>query len=103
MFEGRNINKKHKGIKKGSSGQGFENFSDRINSLINFDTFKKTLADFEEVSRLTVLNGEMKKQKKKKTKKKRKTVVKSTFPQINDKRFYFADGITSLPLSHPHL
>ena len=39
-----------------------------------------------------------------KTKKKtKKAVVKSTFLQINDKRFYFADGITSIPLSHPHL
>lgn len=34
---------------------------------------------------------------------KKKTVAKSKFYQINDKRFYFVDGITSLPLSHPHL
>ena len=33
----------------------------------------------------------------------KKTVAKSKFSQINDKRFYFADGITSLPLSHSHL
>ena len=25
------------------------------------------------------------------------------FSLINDKRFYFVDEITSLPLSHPHL
>ena len=25
------------------------------------------------------------------------------FSQFNNKRFYFADGITSLPLSHPYL
>ena len=66
MFEGRNIKKKHKGIKKGSSGLAFENFLDRINSLINFDMFKKILADFEEVSRLTVLDGQMQNKKKNK-------------------------------------
>ena len=37
----------------------FENFVDRINSLINFDTFQKPPADFKEVSRLTVSDGEM--------------------------------------------
>ena len=61
MFEDRNINKKHKGIKKGSTGLGFGNFSQRIKSLVNFDTFEKTLADFKEVSRFTVVAGEMEK------------------------------------------
>ena len=61
--------------------------------MINFNTFKKPPPDFKEVSRLTVSEGEMQK----------KTVMKSKFSQINDKRFYFTDGITSLPLSHPHL
>ena len=40
---------------------------------------------------------------KKKKKKKKKNVAKSKFSQINDKRFHFADGITSLPLRHPYL
>lgn len=80
-------------MKKGSSGLGFENFSDRINSLINFDMFQKPPVDFKEVSRLTVSDGEMQK----------KTIIKSKFSQINDKRIYFTDTITSLQLSHPHL
>ena len=41
MFEDKSINKKHKGIKKGSTGLGFENFSQRIKTLVNFDTFEK--------------------------------------------------------------
>ena len=61
MFEGRDINKKHNGIKKGSSSLGFENSSDRIDSLINFDTFQKLRTDFKEVSRLTVSDEEMQK------------------------------------------
>ena len=35
------LNKKHKGIKKGSTGLGFENFAQRIESLVNFETFEK--------------------------------------------------------------
>ena len=86
MFLRRDINKKHKVIKKGLSCQSFEYFSDRITSLINFDAFKKPLPDFEEVSRLTVPKIEMQK----------KMAMKSKFSQINNKRFYFADGITCL-------
>ena len=45
------------------------------------------------MSRLTVVAGEMVK----------KTVVKNEFSQLNDKRFYFPDGIVSLPFYHPLL
>ena len=41
IFGGRNTDKKHKGIKKESSGMGFEDFSLRISTLINFDAFEK--------------------------------------------------------------
>ena len=44
MFEDRDVNKKHKGMNKGSGSMGFENFANRINSLTNFDTFKKSPA-----------------------------------------------------------
>ena len=30
-------------------------------------------------------------------------IEKSKFAQINDKRYYFSDGIVSLPFSHPYL
>ena len=62
MFEDKGINKKHKGIKKGSNGLGFQNFSQKIKSLGNFDSFEKTPADFKEVSRFTVKAGEMRKE-----------------------------------------
>ena len=32
-----------------------------------------------------------------------KSVCKVQFGQLNDKRFYFCDGIVSLPLGHPYL
>ena len=93
MFENSFINKNHKGIKKGSPGMNSENYAERLVSLTNLDTFTNPVADFKEVSRLTVFQSEMQK----------KTVVNTTFLQFNDKRFYFSDGITSLPLSHPYL
>ena len=68
----------------------FENFSKRINSLTNFNTFEKQSA---EVLRLSVLKAKMQKKK----------VVKTKFSQLNDKRFYSAKGITFLPLCHPDL
>ena len=29
--------------------------------------------------------------------------MKTKFSQLNDKRFYFADGVVSLPYGHPNL
>ena len=87
------INKKPKGIKKGSSGMGSENFSNRIQSLVNFDTFEKPPAEYKEVSRISMFQGEMVK----------KTVVKTKFSELNNKRFYFPNGIVSLPFGHKNL
>ena len=39
MFEDKEVNKKHKGIKKSSSGMCFENFAVRIVSITNLDHF----------------------------------------------------------------
>ena len=58
---------KHEGIKKGSTGLGFENFSGRIKSLVSFDTFENQPVNKKEVSRFSVFQGEMVK----------KTVVKN--------------------------
>ena len=90
LFEDKNVNKKHKGIKKGSSGMGFENFAQRIGSLVNFDTFGKPPADTKQVSRLTVAGGEMVKT----------SVVRNKFSQSDNRRFYFPDGVVSLPFYH---
>ena len=72
---------------------GFKNFTQKIGSLVNFDTFEKPPANIKPVSRLTVAGGEMVKT----------SVVKNKFSQINDKRFYFPNGIVSLPFHHPLL
>ena len=94
FFEDNSINKKHKRIKKESSGMDFENYARRyllVNDCAFF--FQKSPLDMKQTARLTVIDGEMQ----------QKTVTKTKFLQLNDKRFYFSYGITSLPLSNPNL
>ena len=45
------------------------------------------------MSRFTVVGGEMVKT----------SIIKNKFSQLNDKRFYFPDGVVSLPFYHPIL
>lgn len=90
IFEKSEINKKHRGIKNGSSGMNFKNYASRIVSLTNFNYFEKAQVDYKEVARLTVNLGEMQ----------RKTLLKNFFSQFTDKKFYFSDAVTSLPLFH---
>ena len=71
----------------------FNNFAGRNESLVNFDTFQKHPAEYKEVSHFTVFQGEVVKE----------TVQKTKFSQLNGKRFYFPDGIISLPHSHQNL
>ena len=53
MLKNLILNKKYKGIKKGSTGLGFENFVEKIKSLVKFETFKKLPVDQKEVSRFS--------------------------------------------------
>ena len=63
------VNKKHKGVKKGSLGMEYENFAERIKPLNNFKTYKKLKADSKDVVRISVKKGEMTTHKVKKKKK----------------------------------
>ena len=92
-FRSENVNKKHKGIKKGSVGMNFENFAERIKQLYDFDTFVKPKQDTKPVVRISVKKGEMTTHK----------IVKTKFSQLNDKRFYFPNAIISLPFGHSSL
>ena len=55
--------------------------------------FNQHLVDTKKASRLTAASGEMVK----------KTVTKSKFSQLNDKEFYFPDGVVFLFFYHPDL
>ena len=87
------FNKKHKGIKKGSSGMNYENFAERIKPLYDFNTYKKPKADSKNLVRISVKKGEMTTH----------TIKKNKFAQLNNKRFYFPNGIISLPFGHKYL
>ena len=92
-FRSENVNKKHKGIKKGSVGMNFENFAERIKQLYDFDTFFKPKNDTKPVVRISLKKGEMTTHK----------IVKTKFSQLNDKRFYFPNAMISLPFGHSSL
>ena len=91
-FKNRDINKKHKGVRKNTKGMDFERYADRIKDL-RLDL--KSEVEKEKViqKRLQVKNTEMIMTSSNKVK----------FAQMNDKRYYFSDGIVSLPFGHPLL
>ena len=93
FFQDYSTNKKHKGIKKGSHGMEFSNYSNQIKSLVNFATFEKPPSEYKDVARFTVTKGKMVKT----------VVTKTEFSQLSEKRFYFLDGILSLPYGHQSL
>ena len=92
-FKSSNVNKKHKGIKKGSLGMEYHNYAERIKPLYEFPSFKKPKAGMKSLIRISVKKGEMTTHK----------IIKTKFSQINDKRFYFLNAILSLPFGHTAL
>ena len=68
----------------------YENYAERIKRLFDFKSYKKPKADMKEVARISVEKGEMTTHK----------ITKTKFSQLNDKRFYFPNGILSLPFGH---
>ena len=91
-FKNKSVNKKHKGVKKGTPGMMFENYAQRIKRL-RCDLDKSKPPERIRQKRLEVHNTNMK----------MKTIAKCKFTRLNDKRYYFSDGIVSLPFGHPLL
>ena len=88
-FKNRDINKKHKGVKKGTRGMMFENYANRIKRL-RYDLNISPSVERIKQKRFEVRNTNMK----------MTTVNKVKFARLNDKRYYFSDGIVSLPFGH---
>ena len=65
----------------------YENYTERIKPLYDFEHFEKLKTERKKVVRFTVKKGNMTTNQ----------VEKKKFSQINDKRFYFPDAIVSLP------
>ena len=88
-FKNRKINRKHKGVRKDTQGMNFESYAMRINMLRESDDKKEEKKIVQK--RLQVKNTNMT----------MTSVNKVQFARLNDKRYYFSDGIVSLPFGHP--
>ena len=89
-------NKKHKGLKKSTLGMDFDSYSNRLSNLIEYSNeflYNPNKVEQIEQKRFQVKNESMQ----------MKSVSKVQFGQLNDKRFYFPNGIISLPYDHPYL
>ena len=90
-FEDLSINKKHKGIKKGAPGMDFSTYCSKLASITDyFESHIKPNKIKIKQKRFQIINDGMQ----------MNTVNKIQFGQLNDKRFYFPNGIVSLPFGH---
>ena len=71
----------------------FENYAKGINSVKDIKTFGQNLPEKQKQNRFAIKQNEMALEE----------IEKSKFAQINDKQYYFSNGIVSLPISHPLL
>ena len=74
----------------------FDSYSNRLSDLTEFSNeflSKPNKVEKTEQKRFQVINESMQ----------MKSVSKVQFGQLNDKRFYFSNGIISLPYGHPYL
>ena len=71
----------------------FEDYAKRISLIREIETFVQLPKEKHKKNTFTIKNNEMVLEK----------IEKSKFAQINDKRYYFSDGIVCLPFSHPFL
>ena len=88
-FKNKDINKKHKGVRKGTRGMLFENYANRIKRL-RHDLDILPSCEFVNQKRFEVRHTNMK----------MTAINKVKFARLNDKRYYFSDGIASLPFGH---
>ena len=89
IFKNKDLNKKHKGIKKSTPGMNFESFASRIMDIREY-TISQKQAKTVKQTRFQLKNTDMK----------MKEQYKVQFAGLNDKRYYLTDGITSLPYGH---
>ena len=86
---------KNKGVHKSTPGMDFDSYSSRLSDLTEYAEFliKPNPVNQIEQKRFKIVDESMK----------MKSISKVQFGQLSDKRFYFSNGITSLPYGHPSL
>ena len=92
-FTDHSDNKKHKELHKSTRGMNFDSYSKRLSDLNEFsrDYIKKPKRILQKGFQIIHESMQM------------KSVSKVQFGQLNDKRFYFSNGLISLPFGHPYL
>ena len=89
-YRDKSFNKKHKGLKKDTPGMHFEAYANRV---MLFNDFTNQKIKKIQQNRLQIKNTEVRTQ----------SISKSQFAGLNDKRFYFYDGVVSMSFGHPLL
>ena len=93
-FQDFSNNKKHKGIKKGTPGMDFSAYCSKLCNITDYleTYFKNQKQNGKKLNQkqFQVTNDAMQ----------MTTVDKIQFGQLNDKRFYFPNGLVSLPFGH---
>ena len=87
-YRNHTMNKKHKGLKKDTPGIDFEGYAQRLSLLHEFCDKQKP--NKIKQKRLQIVNCTVQ----------MVSVNKTQFVGLKDKRFYFNDGIVSLPFGH---
>ena len=87
-FKNITLNKKHKGVRRDTKGINFKSYAERIETLKESDVERNKKQIVQK--RLQVTNTEIK----------MTSVNKVKFASLNDKRYYFSNGIVSLPYGH---
>ena len=87
-YRDKTVNKKHKGLKGDTPGLNFEAYSQRICLLHEFYQNQNPQKIKQKRFQIIKLNMQM------------VSVNKNQFAGLNDKPFYFNDGIVSLPFGH---
>ena len=89
IFKNKDLNKKHKGIKKNTRGMNFETFASGIMDVREYTNSQKKAQRLKQ-TRFQLKNTNMRILEQ----------YKTQFAALNDKRYYLTDGITSLPYGH---
>ena len=90
-FDDQSNNKKHKGIKKGTPGMDFSAYCSKLANISDyFESYVNENKTKIKQKRFQIMNDAMQ----------MNTVNKIQFGQLNDKRFYFPNGILSFPFGH---
>ena len=93
-FNDYSDNKKHKGLKKSTPDMDIDSYSSRLADLTEYyDQFCRPFLKKNQQKRFQIINKSME----------MNAISNVQFATLIDKRFYFCDGIASLPYGHPLL